>query len=75
MLAVISIETIIYVVLFILGAGIIFGALMWLIGYIEREFPNTAPFPKFARIALVVMSVLVFIAIILGFMGHPVVSF
>ena len=69
---VVSIETVVWFVLFILGAGCIFGLLMWLISYMERETPTVAPFAKFARIALVIGAVLMLIFIILGFMGHPI---
>ena len=68
----VSIESVVWFVLFILGAGAIFGLLMWVIGYCEREFPSIQPFGKFARIALVIGAVLVLIFIILGFMGHPI---
>jgi len=71
----ISIEGAVWLVLFVLGAGVIFGALVWLTRYIEREFPDSAPFPRFARIGLVVLAVLVFIGIVLDFMGHPIVRF
>ncbi len=71
----VSIETVVWFVLYILGAGLIFGLLMWLIGYCEREFPNSQPFPKFARIALVVLTVIVLIFIVLGLIGHPILVF
>ena len=62
-------------VLYLLGCGAVFGLLMYLIGYICREFPSIDPFDKFARIFLVVAMVLVLIGLVLGFLGHPIVRF
>ena len=72
---IISIESVVWFVLYLLGCGAIFGLLMWLISYVESNFPTMQPFAKFARIALVVLAVLVLIGIILSFMGRPVVRF
>lgn len=68
-----SIESIVHLVLYLLGAGLIFALLTYLITYVESQFPSMGPFAKFAKIALVVLAVLVLIGVILSFMGHPVV--
>ena len=68
----ISIASAVWFILYILGAGMIFGLLLWMIGYVEASFPTIQPFGKFARIALVILAVLVLIGVILSFMGHPV---
>lgn len=68
-----SIESIVRIVLYLLGAGLIFGLLMYLIDYVSTQFPSVGPFAKFARIALVVLAVLVLIGVLLSFMGHPIV--
>ncbi len=70
---VISIESVVAFVLYILAVGVIFGLLMWLINYVEAQFPTMAPFAKFARIALVILAVLVLIGVILSLVGHPIV--
>ena len=69
----ISIEAVVHFVLYVLGVGLIFGLLFWLISYVEREFPSISLFAKFARIGLVILAVLVLIGIVLSFMGHPIV--
>lgn len=69
----VSIAGIVAVVLYLLGAGLIFGLLNYLIDYVIANFPTAAPFGKFAKIALMILAVLVLISVILSFMGHPVV--
>lgn len=69
----VSIEGIVAVVLYLLGAGLIFGLLNYLIDYVIANFPTASPFGKFAKIALIILAILVLIGVILGFMGHPVV--
>lgn len=71
---VISIESVVWFVLYTLGAGAIFGLLLYLIKYVEGTFPEMALFCKFARIGLVILAILVLISIILAFMGHPIIS-
>lgn len=70
----ISIETVVKLVLYLLGAGIIFGLLLYLINYVSSQFPGMEPFAKVARIVLVVMAVLILIGVVLNFMGHPVIA-
>lgn len=69
-----SIETVIMVVLFLLGCGAIFGLLLFLINYCEKEFPIVAPFARFARIFLMIAVVLILIGLILDMMGHPIIA-
>lgn len=71
----ISIESVVWFVLYLLGVGMIFGLLLWLIGYVEMNFPTIQPFGRFARIALVILAVLILIGVILAFMGHPIIRF
>jgi hypothetical protein len=68
-----SIQSVVYLVVYLLGAGIIFGLLLYLIDYVSSQFPSMGPFAKFAKIALMVLAVLVLIGVILSFMGHPIV--
>lgn len=56
-----------------LGAGLVFALLFYLIDYVSGEFPSIAPFAKFAKIGLMILAILILIGVILGFMGHPVV--
>ena len=71
----ISIDTVVWFVLYVLGCGLIFGLLMYLVNYLEREFPDIAMFAKFARIGLMVLGVLVLIGVVLSFItGHPILT-
>lgn len=69
---VITLESVVALVIYILVAGLVFGLLTWLTHYVEREWPMAAPFTKVARVVLVVLGVLVLIGILLAFVGHPV---
>jgi uncharacterized membrane protein len=70
----ISLEMVVKVVIYLIVAGAIFGLLYWLIGYCEREFPMVQPFAKVARILLMIFAVLIVIALLLSFIGHPIVT-
>ena len=70
----ISITTVVMFVLYLLGAGLIFGLLNYLIDYVATNFPSAAPFTKFAKIGLVILAVLILIGVILSFMGHPIIA-
>lgn len=69
----IDLRTIVYLFLFLLGCGAVFGLLFYLVHYIEREFPSNPLFFKAARIFLVVAAVLVLIGVILDFMGFGII--
>ena len=71
----ISIESVVMAVLYLLGCGVVFALLMYLVNYVCGQFPSMEPFAKFARILLVVLAVLVLIGLVLSFMGHPIVRF
>jgi hypothetical protein len=73
---IISIDMIVNLVVYLLVVGVVFGLLFFLIGYIERSFPGEgmSMFCRFARIALVVLGVLLLIGIVLSLAGHPVVE-
>ncbi len=64
---IISIDTIVNLVVYLLVVGVVFGLL---------SFPGEgmAMFCRFARIALVVLGVLLLIGIVLSLAGHPVVQ-
>ncbi len=70
----ISIESVVMFVLYMLGAGLIFGLLNYLIDYVCSNFPMAAPFAKFAKIGLMIFAVLILIGVVLSFMGHPIVK-
>lgn len=70
----ISITTVVYAFLFLLGCAAVFGLLWWLVTYCEKEFPNVPLFFKAARIFLVLGAVLVLIGLILDMMGHPIIA-
>lgn len=69
----ITIETVVAVVLFLIGAAFIFALLFFAINYCEKQFPTELPFYKFARIFLVLAAVFVMIGLILQLMGHPII--
>jgi uncharacterized membrane protein YGL010W len=71
----ISIETVVWFVIYMLGAGLIFGLLVYLINYVSEQFPSMAPFAKFAKIGLMICAVLILIGVVLQFMGHPIIRF
>ncbi len=71
----ISLETVVYVFLFLIGAGLIFGLLFYAVIYCEKQFPEApAIIFKGLRIFLVLAAVFVLIGLILDFMGHPIVE-
>lgn len=61
----ISIEMVVHLILYIIVAGAIFGLLWFLIGYVG--IPE--PFNRFARVALMVLAVLVLIGVLLSLIG------
>jgi hypothetical protein len=69
---VIDLQTIVWLVLYLLGTGIVLGLLLFLVNYIEGQFPGPtmALFTKVARIFLVVMVVLILIGVVIGFFTH-----
>jgi hypothetical protein len=71
----IDLSSIVHVVLYLLGAGAVFGLLFFLIDYIARRFPGEpmAMFANVAKILLVVLAVLVLIGIIISLMGGPTI--
>lgn len=67
-----DLSTIIWAVIYMIGAGAIIGLLYYAITYCEREFP--APFFwKVVRCVFVVLVIVVLCFVILAFMGQPVV--
>ncbi len=65
----IDLSTAVWVVLYLLIAGAVFGLLFFLINYIAAQFPGEAMnlFAKVARIFLIVLAVLVLIGLLVGF--------
>ncbi len=61
----ISLTAIIYIVIFLIVAGLIFGLLWWLIAYCGLP----APFDKVARVVLAIAAVLVIIGALLSLVG------
>lgn len=70
LLAAISGQALIQLVVWVVVIGLIFSLLLWLIAYCElRE-----PFAKVARVILAVAAVLILINLLLGLVGSPIVS-
>lgn len=62
-----SLWGIVRVILYLIGACLIFALLFWLINYIAREVPSFAPFAGPVRVVLVVLIVVSVILAILSF--------
>ncbi len=70
----IDLNTVIFVVLYLLIAGAVFGLLFLLINYVESQFasPPMAMFCKVARVFLVILAVLVLIGMLVSMIsGTP----
>jgi hypothetical protein len=68
MLAVLSSESVIQSLVYIVCIGLIFWLLWWLIQYVALP----EPFSKVARVILAVAAVVILINILLGLAGHPI---
>jgi hypothetical protein len=64
-----SLNTLVYAVVYLIVAGLIFGLLWWLVQYVSLP----EPFNKVIRVVLAVLAVLVIIGILLSLVGHPVI--
>ncbi len=69
----ITIDTLVQVVLFLIGFAVIFGLLWLALDYTGKTFPSAAPIVPFARWAMVVLACFVLIFLVLDLMGHPVI--
>ena len=69
----VALETVVVVIMLLIGAAAIFGLLYYAVSYCEREFPSVPLIWKVARICLVLMMVFFLIFMILDLMGHPVI--
>ncbi len=68
----VSLESLVYIVVYLLIAALILGLLWWLIGYVERQGLGTPVIFKVVRVVFVVMVVLVLIGFLISFTtGHP----
>ena len=65
----ISIEQVVWAIIYLIIGGVVFWLLTWLIDYIGLP----EPFRKVARVVLAVGAVLVVIAVLLAMAGHPIV--
>jgi hypothetical protein len=61
----ISITAAVTVILYLIVAGLIFGLLWWLVGYVGLP----EPFGRVARVILAILAVFVVIGILLSFLG------
>lgn len=69
-----NIATLIWFVVYAIGAGAIVGLLWFLITYVEGQFPGFPMFWKVVRCVFVVIVVIVLCFVILAFMGQPVIK-
>lgn len=67
----ITVNGLIYLVIYAIVLGLIFYLLKWLIDYINPP----EPFKKVANVALVVIGVLICIALLLSLVGRPLIVF
>ncbi len=72
----VNIETVVYVVMFLIGAGFIFGLLWFALNFVQSKVsnPGMGIFFDAARVVLVLGAVFVLIGMILDFMGHPLIA-
>lgn len=68
-----TIASLIWFVVYALGAGAIVGLLWYGLTYVESQFPGFDVFWKVVRCAFVVLVIVVLCFVILAFMGQPVV--
>lgn len=68
-----SIEGVVFGFLYILAICLVFGALYWLVNYLEGQLPSEMPIYKGLRIFLAIAAVLVFIGFVLHMLGHPII--
>jgi hypothetical protein len=65
----ISLQAAVTLFIYLLVAGLIFGLLWWLVGYLGLP----APFDKACRVALAILAVLVIIGVLLSLVsGQPI---
>lgn len=69
-----DIDTIVRSFFFLLGLAAIFGAMLWLISYIESKRPCPWPIYDWIRIFLAVAAVAMFIGFVMTLMGYPVIA-
>lgn len=70
----IDLATVVWLVVYLLIAGAVFGLLIFLINYVASQFPSEPMnlFAKVARIALVVLAVLILIGVLVSIVsGTP----
>ena len=67
----ISIDALVNALIFLVIVGLILWMAWWFIEYVALP----EPFAKVARIILELMAFLILINFLLGFLGHPLVSF
>ncbi len=70
----ISLREVVYVVVWLLAAGLIFGLLFWLADYFASQFPNLQPVQlaaKLVKVALVILGVLMLIGFLVSLVGGP----
>jgi len=70
MLGVLSGEALLTSLVWIVVLGVVFWLLLWLIGYVGLP----EPFQKVAKVVLAVAAVVILINILLGWAGHPFIS-
>ena len=68
-----SIEAVVMAFVYLLGIALIFGALFWLVGYLEGQLPTDLPVYKGIRIFMAVCAVLILIGFVLSLRGHPII--
>jgi len=70
MLAVVALETVVWLVIYIIVAGLVFALLYWAV----TKLPLKEPFKTAANVALVLGSVIVLICILMWAIGRPLIK-
>ena len=71
----ITIQSVVWFVVYAVGLCIIFGLLNYFVDKAAEAFPSIAQFAKFIKLGLLLLAILVVIGIIMSLLGHPLLSF
>lgn len=63
----ISINSLLYLVVYIVVLGLIFYAIWWFIGYVAPP----EPFNKVLRVIVGLVALIIVVSLLLGILGHP----
>lgn len=68
----ISLQLLVWSIVYLIVAGLIFGLLAWLVDYCCSTFQIQEPFRRVAKVVLAICAVLVVIGVLLNLVGYNV---